>query len=81
MNKKRELEIAYIAFMQDVNDYAKKRCDELNRELEAKGIEERISYDFSDEYLGSDESFKAYLYSIKNYFSELIISILSIFKK
>lgn len=75
MNKKRELEIAYIAFMQDVNDYAKKRCDELNKELEAKGIEERISYDFSDEYMGSDDTFKGYLFKIKNYFSNLISDI------
>lgn len=78
MNKKRELEIAYIAFMQDVNDYAKKRCDELNKELEAKGIEERILYDFSDEYIGSDNTFKEYLFKVKNYFSNLISNI---FKK
>lgn len=78
MNKKRELEIAYIAFMQDVNDYAKKRCDEINKELEAKGIEERISYGFSDEYMGSDNTFKEYLFKVKNYFSNLISDI---FKK
>ena len=78
MNNKRELEIAYIAFMQDVNDYAKKRCDEINKELEAKGIEERISYGFSDEYMGSDNTFKEYLFKVKNYFSNLISDI---FKK
>lgn len=48
--KQRQIEIEYLKYMQDVNEFAEKRAKQANMKLEQLGIEARINYSFEDKY-------------------------------